>query len=359
MLERVLVPLPGRQYESIIGWEILPRTGEFVREVLPPSRCAVITDSNVNELYAQVVVPSLVKAGFSPTVIVVPAGEGSKSMGRAEAVCEGMIEAGLDRSTFVVALGGGVIGDLAGFVASIYYRGIPHVQIPTTVVAQVDSAIGGKTGVNARAGKNLIGSFHQPVQVITDPEVLATLPEREFNEGVAEIIKHAVIRDAAMLEDLPQALDSDPVGVIARNQQIKTQIVSEDEFEKFGLRALLNFGHTIGHAIENATGYGRYLHGEAVSLGISAALDLSVEKAGLPLDQAKKVRAALSAFELPTQLPPEVSSQALMNALRKDKKFDRGSIRFVLTRSLGSAFVSKEITEGDVEWAIRNLQASA
>lgn len=356
MLERVSVPVASRQYESIVGWQILHRTGELVREVLPPSRCAVITDSHVGPLYADVVTRSLEQAGFEPTVIAVAAGEESKSMGRVETVCDRMIEAGLDRGTFVVALGGGVIGDLAGFVASIYYRGMPHVQIPTTVVAQVDSAIGGKTGVNAREGKNLIGSFHQPVQVITDPALLASLPDREFNEGVAEIVKHAVIRDAAMLADLPAAIDSNPVGLIARNQQIKAQIVSEDEFEKTGLRALLNFGHTIGHAIENAAGYGRYLHGEAVSLGISAALALSVEKAGLPLHQAKKVRAALSAFDLPTQLPEEVSGEALMNALRKDKKFEAGSIRFVLTRSLGSAFVSKEITEADVRWAIQNLK---
>ena len=232
-----------------------------------------------------------------------------------------MIEAGLDRGAFVVALGGGVIGDLAGFVASIYYRGIPHVQIPTTVVAQVDSAIGGKTGVNAREGKNLIGSFHQPVQVITDPAVLVdTSPSGNSTKAVAEMIKHAVIRDAEMLDDLPQAIVSDLAALIARNQQIKAQIVSEDEFERLGLRALLNFGHTIGHAIENAAGYGRYLHGEAVSLGISAALDLSVEKAGLPLDQAKKVRAALIAFDLPLRLPQEVSSEALMNALRRGQE---------------------------------------
>jgi 3-dehydroquinate synthase len=356
MLERVSVPVASRQYESIVGWQILHRTGELVREVLPPSRCAVITDSHVGPLYADVVTRSLEQAGFKPTVIAVAAGEESKSMGRVETVCDRMIAAGLDRGAFVVALGGGVIGDLAGFVASIYYRGIPNVQIPTTVVAQVDSAIGGKTGVNAREGKNLIGSFHQPVQVITDPALLASLPDREFNEGVAEIVKHAVIRDAPMLADLRVAIDSNPVGLIARNQQIKAQIVSEDEFEKTGLRALLNFGHTIGHAIENAAGYGRYLHGEAVSLGISAALALSVEKAGLPLHQAKKVRAALSAFDLPTQLPEEVSEEALMNALRKDKKFEAGSIRFVLTRSLGSAFVSKEITEADVRRVIRNLK---
>jgi 3-dehydroquinate synthase len=357
MLTRVPVSLAGKQYESIIGAGILAQTGEFVREVLLLSRCAVITDSHVGPLYAGVVRNSLEQIGFNPTVITVSAGEESKSMGNAEAICEQMIQAGIDRNGFVVALGGGVIGDLAGFVASIYYRGIPHVQIPTTVVAQVDSAIGGKTGVNSREGKNLIGSFHQPVQVITDPDVLSTLPKREFNEGVAEIIKHAIIRDVTMLDDLGKGLASQRPALIARNQRIKAQIVSEDEFEKLGVRALLNFGHTIGHAIENAAGYGRYLHGEAVSLGIAAALDLSIEKAGLPAEQANTVLATLAGFELPIHMPPEVSSEALMNALRKDKKFESGAIRFVLTRSLGSAFVSKEITESDIEKAILKLKA--
>ena len=202
MVARVPVSLAGKPYESIVGNEILSRTGEFVREILPPGSCAVVTDSNVGPLYAQAVARSLQGAGFTPIVITIPAGEGSKSLAIAETICDEMITAGLDRGGFVAALGGGVIGDLAGFVASIYYRGIPHVQIPTTVVAQVDSAIGGKTGVNAARGKNLIGSFHQPALVIADPTVLSTLPKREFNEGIAEVIKHAVIRDAKMLDDL-------------------------------------------------------------------------------------------------------------------------------------------------------------
>ena len=316
----------------------------------------MVTDSNVGPLYAQAVARSLQGAGFTPIVITIPAGEGSKSLAIAETICDEMITAGLDRGGFVAALGGGVIGDLAGFVASIYYRGIPHVQIPTTVVAQVDSAIGGKTGVNARGGKNLIGSFHQPALVIADPAVLSTLPKREFNEGIAEVIKHAVIRDAKMLDDLTRVAASDLPSLIARNQQIKARIVSEDEFEKLGLRALLNFGHTIGHAIENAAGYGRFLHGEAVSLGIAAALDLSVDRAGLPIDQAEIVLKSLSAFDLPVKMPHDIPTQSLMKALGKDKKFEAGAIRFVLTKSLGSAFVSKEVTEGDVRRAIENLK---
>lgn len=357
MVARVPVPLASRPYESLVGNGILSRTGEFVREILPAGDCAVITDTHVGPLYAQAVTRSLEGAGFTPVLITMAAGEKSKSLSSAEAVCDEMIAAGLDRGAFVAALGGGVVGDLAGFVASIYYRGIPHVQIPTTVVAQVDSAIGGKTGVNAREGKNLIGSFHQPALVIADSAALSTLPKREFNEGVAEIIKHAVIRDAAMLDDLPRAASSDLPALIARNQRIKAQIVAEDEFEKLGLRALLNFGHTIGHAIENAAGYGQFLHGEAVSLGIVAALDLSVERAGLPFDQAQRVLQALRAFDLPVQLPPHIPTETLMKASGKDKKFEAGAIRFVLTRNLGSAFVSKEVTEGDVRRAIEKLKA--
>ena len=237
-----------------------------------------------------------------------------------------------------------MIGDLAGFVASIYYRGIPHVQIPTTVVAQVDSAIGGKTGVNAREGKNLIGSFHQPVLVIADPGTLRSLPDREFNEGIAEIIKHAVIRDAAMLDDLAGLVKTSLPALIARNARIKAAIVEEDEFEKLGVRALLNFGHTVGHAIENAGGYGRFLHGEAVSLGIAAALRLSVEKAGLSRAEAEKVLEMLRAFDLPVRIPADIPTRALMEALFKDKKFEAGAIRFVLTGALGSAFVSNRVS---------------
>jgi 3-dehydroquinate synthase len=356
MIARIAVPLSKKPYEIIVGNGIVTRAGEFIRELLPSGRCALITDENIAPLYADEVSTALRKAGFASVDITIAAGEKSKSLGTAEAVCDRMIAAGLDRGAFVVALGGGVVGDLAGFVASIYCRGIPHVQIPTTVVAQVDSAIGGKTGVNAREGKNLIGSFHQPALVIADTAALATLPRREFNEGLAEVIKHAIIRDAAMLSDLKQALASDLPVLIWRNAKIKSDIVAEDEFERLGVRALLNFGHTVGHAIENAAGYGRYLHGEAVSLGIAAALELSVAKAGLSCGEAQTVLDTLRAFELPIHLPQEISTDALMKTLNKDKKFEAGSIRFVLTRKLGSAFVSKEISEEDIRRAIEAIR---
>jgi 3-dehydroquinate synthase len=299
---------------------------------------------------------SLETVGVKTTIVTVPAGETSKSLAEAEKVCDAMVEAGLDRGAFVAALGGGVVGDLAGFVAAIYYRGIPHVQLPTSVVAQVDSSIGGKTGVNSRAGKNLIGAFHQPALVISDPASLETLPRREFNEGLAEIIKHAIIRDESMLDDLEDPEAMDLPSLVARNVKIKARIVAEDEFEKLGHRALLNFGHTIGHAIENTAGYGRYLHGEAISLGLVAALRLSVAKAGLSQKAADRVVTLLKAFKLPVVLPADLSTDALLAALRRDKKFEAGEIRFVLTEEFGSAFVSKDITEDDLRKAIDDLR---
>lgn len=353
MSERIPVSLTRNPYEILVEQGALNRIGEFLAPLKLGPRCALITDSNVNALYGKIVTEALEKAGYHVSLLVVPAGESSKCMAQAEKLCDGMINAGLDRTSFVAALGGGVVGDLAGFVAAIYYRGIPCIQIPTTVVSQVDSAIGGKTGVNATEGKNLIGAFHQPSFVLADPETLTTLPAREFNEGMAEVIKHAVIRDAGMLDALTcPATES----LIARNVKIKAAIVAEDEFERHGLRALLNFGHTIGHAIENAAGYGRFLHGEAISLGLVAALNLSVKKAGLSLAESERVVNALRAFSLPTQLPSDLTTPDLMDALRKDKKFVSGSIRFVLTEKLGSAFVSKDITEDDIREAIEQLR---
>ena len=359
MAIRVPVLLRQTPYEVIVGHDLLNRTGEFIHQVLPVGKCALVTDSNLAPLYAGPVQESLEGAGFTVIPVVVPAGEKSKSLIRAEAVCDALISGGLDRHGLVVALGGGVVGDLAGFVASIYHRGIPHVQIPTSVVAQVDSSIGGKTGVNAARGKNLIGSFHQPALVVADCRVLETLPQREFDEGMAEVIKHAVIRDAGMLETIETFTRSDLPALIARNVKIKARIVAEDEEERNDVRALLNFGHTIGHAIESAAGYGRYLHGEAISLGLAAALHLSVEKAGLPRADAERVLAALEGFNLPVHMPADLGTADLLTALRMDKKFREGAIRFVLTKALGSAFVSDEITREDLRDAIEALRKSS
>lgn len=360
--ETVSVPLGERAYNVHIGANLLAQAGTFVQELQPApgKRCAVITDSNVGPLYAGTVLASLKVAGFEPTLLTVEAGEPSKSLHVAEELCDRMIDAGLDRKSWVVALGGGVVGDLAGFVSAIYYRGIPFVQIPTTVIAQVDSAVGGKTGVNATHGKNLIGAFHQPRLVLADVTTLGSLPPREFNEGVAEIIKHAAIRDASLLDAIAAPdLQHDAsvlTEVIKRNVAIKAAIVGEDEHETKGLRALLNFGHTVGHAVENVAGYGRYLHGEAVSLGLVAASLLSAQKAGLPQEEAWRIVDALAHFQLPMHLPEDLPTEALMAALKKDKKFAQGDVRFVLCPRLGEAFVSKEVTLEEIREAIEALR---
>jgi 3-dehydroquinate synthase len=350
----VEVPLARSPYKVVVGSGLLGGCGALIAGILKPRRCAVVTDSNVAPLHAAAVEESLRGSGFEPLRVVVPAGESSKSFEQTERVCDAMIAAGLDRSSMVVALGGGVVGDLAGFVAAIYYRGVPCVQIPTTIVAQVDSSVGGKTGINAPGGKNLIGAFHQPRLVIADTDTLRTLPPREFHEGFAEILKHAAIRDPDML-DADDGLDG-IAPLIARNVAIKAAIVAEDEFETRGLRALLNFGHTIGHGIENAAGYGRLLHGEAISLGLVAACRLSVEKSGLPQDQADRLLAALRRHNLPLQLPDDISTGSILAALRKDKKFVSGAIRFVLLRALGDAFVSDAVGEADIDRAIEGLR---
>lgn len=353
----VPVNIPGSPCRVAVGRGLLARAGVLCAEAGLRGTCAIITDENVGPLHAPAVLAALEAAGVSAHVLAVPAGERSKCLAAVENLCDRMVAAGLDRSSFAIALGGGVVGDLAGFVSAIYYRGIPFAQIPTTIVAQVDSSVGGKTGVNARAGKNLIGAFHQPRLVLADTETLATLPEREYREGFAEIIKHAAIRDASMLEELdPEAPRESLAPLVARNIAIKAAIVAADEHETTGLRALLNFGHTVGHAIENAAGYGQYLHGEAISLGLCAALEISGRRFGLSEAEAGKVRAKLAAYGLPMQLPPDLTTDALMDAARRDKKFSAGKIRFVVVPRLGGAAVAEDVTGDDIRQAIESLR---
>jgi 3-dehydroquinate synthase len=353
----VPLAIPGRDCRVLAGPGLLAQTGTLCADAGLRGTCAVITDENVGRLHGDAVIKALQGAGFSPHLLAVPAGENSKSMTAAENLVDRLLDAGLDRGSFVIALGGGVVGDLAGFVAAIYLRGIPCVQIPTTIVAQVDSSVGGKTGVNARAGKNLIGAFHQPRLVLADTITLETLPDREYREGFAEVIKHAVIRDAAMLDELdPAAPRASLAPLIARNIAIKAAIVSADETERTGQRALLNFGHTVGHAVENVAGYGRLLHGEAISLGLCAALEISQRKYGLPDADAGRVREKLQAYGLPLTMPSDLDTEALLAAMRHDKKFSEGRIRYVVTPKLGEAFVADDVTEADIRTAIDSLR---
>jgi 3-dehydroquinate synthase len=353
---KIPVPLTAHPYEVFIGKGLLTEIGEYTTPIVAPCRCVVITDENVAAYHAGILMESLGRSGFDPQLLVIPAGEQSKSMSEASKLCDRMIELGIDRKGAVFALGGGVIGDLAGFVASIFYRGIPVIQIPTTVISQIDSSVGGKTGVNSHLGKNLIGSFHQPLLVIADTATLSSLPERIFREGLAEAIKHAVIADASLLSILPTDSTKDLTPLIARNVAIKASIVAADEFETKGTRALLNFGHTIGHAVESVAGYGVLSHGEAVAIGMIAALDLSVRLAGLPIAQAEQVLETIMSCGLPHKLPSSLSTELLLAALQRDKKFDRGAVRFVLTSQLGSAQVSDKVTIQDLTQSIDRLR---
>ena len=353
---RVEVPLGDLRYEVVVGPGLLADSGARIREACGGGELAmVVTDSTVGPLYGEAVCRSLEEAGARTLVVEVPAGESSKSFKQLEAVCEGMAAGGMDRKSFVVALGGGVVGDLAGFAAAIFCRGIPYAQIPTTLLAQVDSSVGGKTGINARAGKNLIGSFHQPRVVVADTDTLASLPPREFREGLAEIIKHGVIRDAKLVNEAVAMSRDDLPGLVARNVAIKAAIVTADPHERTGERALLNFGHTVGHAIERAGGYGRFLHGEAIAIGMCAALDLSTRKAGLAPGEAGRVRSALKDAGLPTSLPEDIDPAAVFTATARDKKFENGAVRFVLTQRLGTAFVSDDVNHDDIQQSIQQL----
>jgi 3-dehydroquinate synthase len=352
---KVTIRAGSRSYDAVVGSGLLDSIGSTITKKISGHRCAIISDENVARLFAGRAIDSLRHEKFEASLIIVPAGEKSKSFEQVEAVCDQMVRAGLDRQSFVVALGGGVVGDLAGFVASIFHRGISYVHVPTTLLAQVDSSIGGKTAVNMASGKNLIGAIHHPVLVISDVDALKTLPPREFNQGVAEIIKHAIIRDPALFDSL-EKLDRDNLApLVRRNIEIKAEFVARDERDTIGERALLNFGHTIGHAIEAAGGYGELLHGEAISLGIVAACEISIKRAGLPEQDRQKIMSILRRFDLPTRLPESISREKIVEIVQHDKKFEGGQVRFVVTPRIGSAHVANDVTMDDIRTAVENL----
>jgi 3-dehydroquinate synthase len=345
-------------YWALVGSGLIPQLGKQARKLLSGQTCAIISDNNVAALFGRQVKESLASAGFQPELITIPAGEKSKTLKQAGAICDQMITYGLDRQSFVVGLGGGVIGDISGFVAAVYHRGIPHVQIPTTLLAMVDSSIGGKTGVNTADGKNLIGAVHQPSLVIDDVDVLKTLPRREFNQGFAEVIKHAIIAGAKMFKQLQGWEASDALALqqlINRNIKIKAAVVARDEQDRTGERAILNFGHTVGHAIERAGNYRKFLHGEALSLGIVAACAISIKRAGLSPRQRDAVIDLLQRFDLPTCLPKNFPRNKIVSAVKFDKKFQSGKIRFVVTPKIGTAHVSRDVRMEDIREAIDQL----
>jgi 3-dehydroquinate synthase len=331
-----------------VGAGVLDQTGRLAREAgLAAGRALVVTDSNVGRLYGERTAASLSAAGFVPRTLAVAAGEQSKSLATLERVYDALVEAELDRGGAVFALGGGVVGDLAGFAAATYMRGVALVQIPTTMVAQVDSALGGKTAVNHLRAKNLIGAFYQPRLVVADVATLLSLPEREFREGLAEVIKYGAIMDAPMVEALERTLDAilrrEPAAleeIVARSLHHKATVVASDTREG-GLRKILNYGHTAGHALEASAGYGNLLHGEAVAIGMVAAGKLSQAFAGLGAAEAERLERLIARAGLPTAMPSGWRGEEFVRAMRLDKKRAGDEIEFVLLDRLGHALTRK------------------
>ena len=341
-MRTITVPVGERAYPIRIGNGLLAQVGVWAREVLGVARVALVQDAAVAELYGATVRESLEAAGIQVHPVSVPPGEGSKSLEELSNLYTAFSEARLDRKSAVAVLGGGVAGDLAGFAAASYLRGIPFVQVPTTLLAQVDSSVGGKTGIDLPAGKNLVGAFHQPSLVVVDLDTLATLSEREFVAGLAEVIKYGVIADAELFryleEHRPAILGRDPEAlthIIARSCEIKAEVVGADERES-GLRAILNYGHTVGHSIEAVAGFGVYAHGEAVAMGMVAAGELSARHAGLERASEERIRRLVTDYGLPVRLNAPLPEAELLQAMLLDKKTVGGELRFVLAREIGS-----------------------
>jgi 3-dehydroquinate synthase len=350
------VALGARRYDLMIGRGLMAELGALVAGRRPQAAAALVTDTVVASHHLAAAQSALTAAGVRTTPVVVPSGEGSKSWTGLERLCEALLAARIERGDLVIALGGGVVGDLAGFAAAILRRGVDVVQVPTTLLAQVDSAVGGKTGINAARGKNLIGAFHQPILVVADTALLDTLPARDFRCGYAEMVKYGLINDRAFFVWLEEHWRAVFAATAARDQAIaqscraKAAIVARDEREQ-GERALLNLGHTFGHALETATGYGeRLLHGEAVAIGISLALGLSVELGLLPADEAARVDRHFAAVGLPTKLSAIAGgvggADALVDRMAEDKKVKQGKLTLILSQQIGACVVRSGIDPG-------------
>jgi 3-dehydroquinate synthase len=356
---RVPVALGERSYEIIIGDGLIGRAGEFIKPHLPRPKTAIVTDETVARHHLATLEAGLAKAGIASAPIILRPGEATKSFDQLARVCDRLLELGIERRDRIIAFGGGVIGDLAGFAAAILRRGVGFIQVPTTLLAQVDSSVGGKTGINSPLGKNLIGAFHQPLAVLADTAVLATLARRELAAGYAEVVKYGLIGDAAFfrwLEENAAAIFAGDrtalVHAIQVSCEAKARIVAADETET-GVRALLNLGHTFGHALEAAAGYGAaLLHGEAVAAGMAMAFRFSEQLGVCRQGAAERVAHHLASAGLPTglgdlafELP---GPHTLLDIMRQDKKAREGRLTFILVRDIGEAFVAPDVPDCDV-----------
>jgi 3-dehydroquinate synthase len=360
MATSIRVALADRSYDIEIDRGNLARLAGFFERRRKPAHAVLITDDNVASLHARTAAQSLAAAGIRADLLAVPAGEASKSVAQAEKLWNDFARLKADRQTIVIAVGGGVVGDLAGFIAASYARGLDFVQVPTTLLAQVDSSVGGKVGINLPAAKNIVGAFWQPVGVLIDLNCLTTLPEREYRAGLAEVVKYGVILDAeffAYLEQhIPQLNSRAPdvlEHIVARSCQLKADVVQRDERELTGERAALNYGHTFCHAIETMTGYNRFLHGEAVAIGMVCASRLAQSLGRIDATVTQRQRTLLDQLHLPTDLPADLDPAALLSPMQHDKKAEQGRLRFVLPRQLGAVEMVSGVDQNLVVSAMR------
>ncbi len=366
----IRVELAEKAYPVVIGEGSLASLGDRLRDLgfSPGSRVLVVSNPVVQEHYGAVALAALERAQLDASLLVVEAGEEQKTPATVARIHDGAFARRLERGSLIVALGGGVVGDMAGFAAATWLRGIAVVQVPTTLLAMVDAAIGGKTGVNHPGGKNLIGAFHQPRLVLIDPTTLATLPEREFRAGMAEVIKYGVIGDADLFAQLEGAAQRDPAGALAsieavgpsllqslleRSAAAKARVVAADEHEG-GLRAILNYGHTLGHVVETLCGYGTWLHGEAVGLGMLAAGEIAVAMGLWSQADQERQRALVAAAGLPLRWP-DLNPEAVLLCLQGDKKVRDGRVRFVLPTAVGAVEIRDDVMPATIRAALAKL----
>lgn len=356
-MKRLPLDLGDRSYDILIGRGILPRAAQFLPENLKPSRVVVITHPSINALYGKSLIESFARTGYAADCIEIPEGEASKSLAQAEIIYDRLMEWNCDRQSLLVALGGGVVGDLTGFIAATYFRGVPFIQVPTTLLSQVDSSVGGKTAVNHPRGKNIIGAFHQPRLVVIDLETLRTLPANEYRAGMAEIIKYGVIEDAelfAFLEShVEKILAQDTLcleRIIETSCAIKARVVEKDETEGH-YRMVLNFGHTIGHAIEALTGYSTMIHGDAVAIGMVHVAKLSQLTGRCAEQIPQRIRRLVAAFGLPTELP-RFKAEEYIRTMSRDKKATQNKIRFVLVKDIGSVEIADDVPVDKIRAAL-------
>jgi len=361
MSEIVQVNLGARSYSIVVERGALTRVGPRLRALGVGSRAAVVTSASILRLYGKAVLESLEEAGFTATVVDVPEGESAKTLAIAEHCWNALLMAGLDRTSTILALGGGAVGDLAGFVAGTYMRGANFVQLPTTVLAQVDASIGGKTAIDHPVAKNLIGVFYQPRLVLVDTTTAATLPERDFRSGLAEIVKHGIVLDAAYFADVEASVadirareGATLERIIGGSCRLKAAVIERDPEEKTELRFALNYGHTIGHALEAVTAFGRWTHGEAVALGIVTEARLAARLGIAGEETAERQRRLLAAVGLPVSAA-EVDVDAVVTAIRRDKKARDGRVPFVLAPEIGAFRVVYDVGAEDVRAALAAL----